>query len=92
MPIPSFPFEVVGMDLIGPFVETDKGNRYALVLVDHLTSWPEVIPIPSKSAAEVQRAWQEVVSRHGYPMVTITDRGSEFKNAQMAAWFRQSGI
>ena len=92
MPIPSFPFEVVGMDLIGPFVETDKGNRYALVLVDHLTSWPEVIPIPSKSAAEVQRAWQEVVSRHGCPMVTITDRGSELKNAQMAAWFHQSGI
>ena len=92
MPIPSFPFEVVGMDLIGPFVESEKGNKYALVVIDHLSGWPEAIPIPSKSAADVQRAWQEdLVARHGCPSVVVTDQGREFKNNQLAGGLEQLG-
>ena len=41
-------FEHVGMD----FKQMDishSGNRYALVLQDYLTKWPEVYPISSNS-------------------------------------------
>ena len=48
------PFECVGMD----FVEMDKsrsGNRYALVIQDYLTKWPEVYAVPDRKAETVAR-------------------------------------
>ena len=48
------PFECIGMD----FIEMDcsrKGNRYALVIQDYLTKWPEVYPLPDRKAETVAR-------------------------------------
>jgi len=45
----SGPFEVVGMD----FKEMDlsrSGNKYALVLQEYLTKWPEVYAVKDRSA------------------------------------------
>ena len=46
MPIPvSRIFEILGMDIMGPFPETERGNQYILVLVDYLIKWPEAFPL-----------------------------------------------
>ena len=35
LPMPNFPFEIVGIDLVGPFVTSNKGNNYVFTLIDH---------------------------------------------------------
>ena len=47
------PFECIGMD----FVELDRshGERYALVMQDYLTKWPEVYALPDRKAETVAR-------------------------------------
>ena len=62
MRIPNSPGAILGMDLIGPFFKSDKGNSYALITIDHLTGWTKVIAVPLKSADSVQMHW---LSRFG---------------------------
>ena len=37
IPLPDGSFKQFGMDLIGPFKETEPGNRYVVDLTDYLT-------------------------------------------------------
>ena len=41
----SFPFKQIAMDIVGPLIKTESGNRYLLVVVDHYTRWPEAYAI-----------------------------------------------
>lgn len=40
------PFEQVSMDVAGPLPKTLKGNKYNLVMIDHLTRFVEIFPMP----------------------------------------------
>ncbi|OMH79370.1 Retrovirus-related Pol polyprotein from transposon [Zancudomyces culisetae] len=40
------PFEIIGMDAIGPFTpETTSGNRFILTAIDFCTKWPIAVPV-----------------------------------------------
>ena len=41
MPIPTYPFQVISMDLIGPLIKSRQGHCYVLNIVDHLSGWAE---------------------------------------------------
>ena len=71
------PFECLGMD----FIELDprtSGNRYALVLQDYLTKWPEVYPVPDRKAETVAGCLVDLIWRHGVPSRIIHDLAAEF--------------
>ena len=71
------PFDCVGMD----FVELDvsqEGNRYALVIQDYLTKWPEVYALSNRKAETVAKCLLDVVWKHGVPNKIIHDRAAEF--------------
>ena len=93
MPLPAYCMQVVGVDLIGPFVPSEQGNRYAVVIVDHLSGWAEALPIPNKSSMVVEQAlaW-EFISRHGAPEVMITDRGLEFSSGHFRKYLEGLGV
>ena len=93
MPLPTYCMQVVGVDLIGPFVPSEQGNRYALTIVDHLSGWAEAIPIPNKSSAAVEAALaQEFIPRHASPEVMVTDRGLEFLAGSFRKYLKGLGI
>ena len=70
------------MDLIGEFhPPSSQGNRYALTGVCMLTGFTWCIPIKSKKATDVARAYiQHVYSILGGSTKILTDNGTEFKN------------
>ena len=71
------PFECIGMD----FVEMDRsrdGNRYALVIQDYLTKWPEVYAVQDRKAETVAKCLLDLIWRHGVPSRIIHDRAAEF--------------
>lgn len=53
---PRRPFDILGIDLTGPFLPSHRNNRYLLSVVDHLTGWAEALPIPGKRASTVWNA------------------------------------
>ena len=93
MPVPTSPGQIIGADLIGPLVESEYGNRYILMVIDHFSKWVEAFPIPRKTNENVWKALRcEYVPRHGSPRVLITDRGSEFRGKEFEEWVRGNNI
>ena len=76
------PMDFITMDLIGEFhPPSSNGNRYALTKVCMLPGFTWCIPIKSKKASDVARAYmQHVYSVLGGSTKILTDNGTEFKN------------
>ena len=74
--------DFITMDLIGEFhPPLSNGNWYALTGVCMLTGFTWCIPIKSKKASDVARAYmQHVYSILGGSTKILTDNGTEFKN------------
>ena len=76
------PMDFIAMDLIGEFhPPSSQGNCYVLTGVCMLMVFTWCIPIKSKKAADVARAYmQHVYSVLGGSTKILTDNGTEFKN------------
>lgn len=61
------PFERVAMDFIGPLPRTAWGHRFALVLMDYVTQYPEEVLLRSMQATSVARAPMHLFSQIGLP-------------------------
>lgn len=86
-------FELVGMDIVGPFPRTTSGNRFMLVITDHHTKWAMVIPLAKITSEKVASAFiRNVVLTHGAPKRIITDQGSNFNSALIRAIYKMLSI
>ena len=65
IPLVAYPMQIVGADLIGPFVPSHNGNIYVLTLIDHCTGWAEAFPLKDKTNTSFWQAWaSHIVPRH----------------------------
>ena len=60
-------FDMICYDLAGPFLpKTARGHIYALIIVDHFTKWPEIVPLPDCNASTIAQAiFDNWVCRYG---------------------------
>ena len=79
---PPQPMEFIAMDLIGEFhPASSKGNRFALTAVCMLTGFTFCIPLKSKCAEDVIKAYiDHICCIFGPSRKILTDNGTEFKN------------
>ncbi len=66
------------MDLIGPLERSARGYRFALVLVDNATRYPEAVALHNISAKSVAEALFSMISRVGIAKEILTDQGTAF--------------
>ena len=80
-PIPDFPFEKVGIDLLGPLSTTTKANKYVLGITDYLTRYLVAVPIPNKESTTIINALRiHVYSKYNCPKIIISDNAGEFSS------------
>ena len=74
--------EFISMDLIGEFhPPSSKGHRYALTVICMLTGYTFCIPLKTKTAAEVVKAYVDnVYAKFGGSLKILSDNGTELKN------------
>ena len=79
---PTTPMEFISMDLIGEFhPPSEKGNKYALTVICMLTGYTFCVPLKTKTASEVVKAYiDNVYSKFGGSLKMLSDNGTEFKN------------
>src|SRR6202789_2442989 len=86
LPIPTKPWDSVGMDFIGPFPES-KGYNYLWVIICRMTSMMHLIPVHTRMKAS-ELSWiylREIVRLHGLPSSIVSDRDSKFTSK----WWRE---
>ena len=79
---PPQPMEFIAMNLIGEFhPASSKGNRFALTTVCMLTGFTFCIPLKSKHAEDVIKAYiNHICCTFGPSRKILTDNSTEFKN------------
>ncbi|CAM4612755.1 unnamed protein product [Leuciscus chuanchicus] len=92
LPLMQVPFERIGMDLIGPLERSARGHRFALVLVDYATRYPEAVPLRTISAKSVASALFQLISRVGIPKEILTDQGTAFMSRTIRELYELLGI
>ena len=76
------PMDFICMDLIGEFHPLiSHGHRYALTAVCMLTGFTWCVPLKTKTAEEVAKAYMDhIYSNFGGSIKILTDNRTEFKN------------
>ena len=78
-------FDRIFMDILGELPETDKGDKYILVVTDGFTKWTQAIPLPNQTAQVVADGLMtQIFSLFGVPRQIHTDQGRNFESQLMA--------
>lgn len=93
MPDPCYPFQIVSMDLCGPFTRSERGHCYLLNLVDHLSGWADSYPIGNKRGETIADILlRDYFPQRGPPEILISDNGTEFVNSSVQALCRACDV
>ena len=80
------------MDVV-QFPKSKKGCKYAIVFIDYLTKWVEVLPDVDQSVLIIAHLLvEEIVSRHRVPKELLSDRGAAFLSKLMNEIYLLMGI
>ncbi|XP_072770323.1 gypsy retrotransposon integrase-like protein 1 isoform X1 [Nerophis lumbriciformis] len=72
------PWDIIGIDLIGPFPETQQGNTHATLLIDYFSKWPEAFAVQKTDAVSVARCISKCMSRFGAPKTMVCAQSADF--------------
>lgn len=70
--------EQIAMDIMGPYPETNSGNRFILTIQDDLTKYIQAYPMTNHNAEIVAIHLLKYCSIFGFPSYILTDQGTEF--------------
>lgn len=89
MVIPKTPFEIVGVDLMGPLPLSSSHNTHILVITDYLTKFVIACPLRDTSTKRIiQLLTANLFLKHGTPKIMITDNGSNLTSTEMRKFLR----
>jgi hypothetical protein len=87
------PMERVALDVSGPWPLSESGNKYILVVTDHLTRWSEAFPIPDQEAKTIAEVFiTQFVARFGAPRLVHTDQGRNFEAKLFKEMCKMMGV
>ena len=79
--LPSYPLQLVAMDLLGPLPESSQKNSYVLVVSDYFTRWTEAYALPNQEAGTVaKKLVDEFLFRFSLPEQLHSDQGRQFES------------
>src|SRR5436853_7940493 len=76
----TWPFEMWGMDIIGPInPPSSRGHRFILAVTDYFSKWAEAIPLREVKATDVVKFIKHhVIYRFGVPRRIVQDNWTQF--------------
>ena len=89
----GYPLQIVAMDIVGPFPESQAGNTHILVVADYFTRWMEAYPLPNQEAATVaKKLVDEFFFRFSPPEQLHSDQGRNFESDTIAEVCKLLGV
>ena len=76
------PLERIAVDVLGPLLVSEKGNKYLLIVDDYVTKWVEAYSLENQRAEVVAEVLVKgFISRFDIPMQMHSDQGRNFESA-----------
>ncbi|KAJ3701189.1 hypothetical protein LUZ61_004894 [Rhynchospora tenuis] len=93
-PITSpWPFDIWGMDILGPFPQARGNLKFIVVAVEYFTKWIEAKALSLITSQKITDFLEhQIVYRYGIPNAIITDNGRQFTGAPFKNYCRGLGI
>jgi hypothetical protein len=90
----SWPFEMWGMDVVGPIhPPSSKGHRFLLAATDYFSKWYEVVALKEVKAENIEDFIRNnLIHRFAVPSQIISDNGTSFKNKHLEKLFTKFKI
>lgn len=92
IPVGRRPFSTVHADHMGPFITSNKMNKYIFVIVDNLTKYVAIYAVPDTTTEQTLGCVKDFVQRYGLPRTLVTDRGTSFTSNQFETYCQDNGI
>lgn len=87
------PFHRIGIDLLGQFPKSTKGNKWIVVCTDYLTRYAVTKALPTAVALEIAKFLvEDILLKHGAPRVIISDRGKVFQSKLVSELIRRTDV
>lgn len=78
-----FSFQLISMDLLGPYPRSKNGNQYVLVVVDWFTKFVLVHPMPKATSKNIIKFLEnQVFLLFGVPQICACDNGPQFISSE----------
>ena len=72
-------FNPWSVDQADPFPQSEFGNYYIIVMIEHFSKWVEVVATPTKESCETATVFRQyVLCMYGAPAEVLTDQGTEY--------------
>lgn len=86
------PHHTLHLDHLGPFIETQRGNKYLLVIVDGFSKFTYIKAVPDTSTKHTTEKLEEIFAVFGNPRRLITDAGTAFTSNAFKNFVEEKGI
>jgi len=91
--IPTYPWQMVSVDIVGPLPITSGGNKYILTMQDCYSKYAECEAISDATTATVADSFMKtIICRHGVPEIMTSDQGVQFVSAIANSLFKSLRI
>lgn len=88
MPIPARPFEIVGIDLMGPLPLSTGKKSHVLVITDYLTKYVIASTMRKTTSQRIAEHLKQLLFfKHGVPKTIITDNGANLTSYELRSLF-----
>jgi hypothetical protein len=91
-----FPWQVITIDLLGPFPQSRLGNKYLVAISDWFTKYVVLLPLKKASASQMVRFLEnQVLLVFGVPQFILCDNDTQFAGRalrDLAAKYRVQSI
>ena len=87
------PFQLWGLDILGP-LPIGKGQcKFIIVAVDYFTKWAEAEPLATITEQKIRNfVWRAIICRFGILRALVSDNGKQFDNAKFRDFCAELGI
>ena len=75
-------FQLVSIDICGPFPKSERGNRFIMTVVDHFSKMAQAYCMPDHQASTVaNKLVQGWIAQFGTMKELLSDNGTEFMSS-----------
>lgn len=82
----------LGLDSVGPFHALDSSSKFALVLMDYYSKWPEIKFVREVIARTVVEFLSDVFLKEGFPEFLVTENVTQFVSSEVEKYLHTCGI